>query len=204
MTAKGRKIPQIETWNRRSWRKSWGRKIKPKDHNVETINSGNRVMLIFQSLYLFSFIKNCSKNFSFITESNKVLKSGIQTTFHQEEKKKNMPTFQMWANTSFCEVFILLSSTKRSSQLFQGFLKMGGLQSEFLKHCWDSVGQARTAHPPKMGARAHPPNAHSTPCQGRQHWLLKTLVSQLRHQKEPERVDFSCALCSPGRFCRNI
>lgn len=53
---------------------------------METINSVIQVMLIFQILHLLSFIKKCSKNVNFI-ESNKVRKSGIQTTSHQEEKK---------------------------------------------------------------------------------------------------------------------
>jgi len=126
-------------------------------------------MLIFQRLYLLSFIKKCSKNFSLITESNKVLKSGIQTTSHQEEKKN--------ANISNVRKHFILQgfhspfiNQEVSSALLRLFENGRPFQiSEFLKHCWDSVGQARAVHPPEMGARAHPPNAHSTPCQGRQH-----------------------------------
>lgn len=126
---------------------------------METINSVNRAMLIFQRLYLLSFSNKCSKNVSFITEANKVFKSGIQT--HPTRKKK-MPTFQIEQTLHFGRFSFSFHPPR-------GLLSSSE-ESEFFKHCWDSV---RTPHLPEMGARAHSPNAHSTPCQG-----VSTLITQ--------------------------
>lgn len=169
---------------------------------METINSVIQVMLIFQTLCLLSFIKKCSKNVNFI-ESNKVRKSGIQTTSHQEGKKK-CQHFKCERTLHFAKIPFSFHPPRHLPSCSEAFWKLNAISQnpsstagiqwvepeQLILSKWvlESIFQLPTALPARASAL----------------WLLKTLVSQLRHLKEPERADFSCALCSSESFYRNI
>lgn len=156
---------------------------------METINSVTQVMVIFQRLYLFSFIKKCSK-ISISSSQIKYSKVGFKL-YPTRKKKKNI------SNVSKHFILQRLPSPSIDQEVSPAvlrLLKIGCRHSEFLKHCWDSAGWARTAHSPEMGARAHVPNAHNTPCQG-----VSTLIIQDSGEsaETPERARMSRFLLCP-------
>lgn len=171
---------------------------------MKPINPVSQALLIFQRFYLLSFIIKSSQNFNFITESNKALKSGLQTG-STRKNFKNMPTFEMLSKEQACH-FARASSSfhppERLHQLSRGHVSAWPSSNRRPGELLDSAGRARKTNPPERCSRAHTPNAHRDPAPPSDYSRLLGESAEMPRKSQTGR--FRLHPPCPGGFCRTI